>query len=280
MIGVSEGERSRKQRLLINVSLGLDLSRVGRTDVLDDTVAYGEVAKRILEEAEKASFQLIETLAAHLGRAVLVEFSKIRQVRIEVRKPGALSFAHSVGAVVVSSRSAGLDPVGDEDRSPIVSVVGRKNSGKTTFIEKLIPAIAGRGYRVATIKHHHQGGFDLDTPGKDSWRHTRAGALATALLGTDRLVVFCRPDTKMTAAEAARTLSAVRPDIVITEGFRDGPFPKIEILRQAQGARPLCGVAEGLIAVVTDAPVQAEVPSFGLEDADGVAALLAARVVR
>ena len=101
---------------------------------------------------------------------------------------------------------------------PIVSVVGRTNSGKTTLIEKLIPALARRGYRVATIKHHHYGDFEADHPGKDSWRHARAGAVATALAGARRLAVFQRLETELDP-EAIGRLFASRPDLILTEGY-------------------------------------------------------------
>jgi molybdopterin-guanine dinucleotide biosynthesis protein B len=102
---------------------------------------------------------------------------------------------------------------------PIIAIVGRTNSGKTTLIEQLIPALARRGCRVATIKHHHHGDFEADHPGKDSWRHAQAGAVATALAGTHRLAVFQRVETDLTPDQIAR-LFVVAPDLVLTEGYR------------------------------------------------------------
>jgi molybdopterin-guanine dinucleotide biosynthesis protein MobB len=156
---------------------------------------------------------------------------------------------------------------------PIVSVVGRTNSGKTTLIERLIPALARRGYRVATIKHHHHGDFQADHPGKDSWRHAEAGAIATALAGTRRLAVFQRVETELTPGQIVR-LFAVTPDLVLTEGYKDALFPKVEVVRQAQGLEPLCGEDDGLIAVVTDGVWDLGVPRFGLDDVEGLAELL------
>jgi len=103
-IGVTERERQNKQRVIVNLQLGVDFFDVGTTDSIADTVDYRSVARRVVEIGEKSSFQLVETLATHLSRAVLSEFPRIHQVRIEVWKPGALTAAKSVGAVTLSTR--------------------------------------------------------------------------------------------------------------------------------------------------------------------------------
>jgi molybdopterin-guanine dinucleotide biosynthesis protein B len=157
--------------------------------------------------------------------------------------------------------------------TPIVSIVGRTNSGKTTLIERLIPALARRGRRVATIKHHHHGDFQADHPGKDSWRHAEAGAIATALAGAHRVAVFQRVETELSPAEITR-LFVVTPDLVLTEGYRDSLFPKVEVVRQAQRAAPLCRKEDQLIALVTDGAWDLGVPRFGLHDVEGLAEFL------
>ena len=156
---------------------------------------------------------------------------------------------------------------------PIVSVVGRTNSGKTTLIEKLIPALAARGLRVATIKHHHHGDFQADHSGKDSWRHAQAGAIATALAGMHRVAVFQRVETEMPPEQIAQ-LFVVRPDLVLTEGYKESLFPKIEVIRQAQGVEPLCQKEDQLIALVTDGAWDLGVRRFGLDDAERLAEFL------
>lgn len=106
-IGVTERERQGKQRVVINLRLAVDFSAVGASDAIADTVDYRLVSRRVLAEAEKSSFRLIETLAAHLGRTILSEFPRIEKVATEVWKPGALSAAKNVGAVIVSTRANG-----------------------------------------------------------------------------------------------------------------------------------------------------------------------------
>ncbi|MFQ5830247.1 MAG: molybdopterin-guanine dinucleotide biosynthesis protein B [Candidatus Methylomirabilia bacterium] len=154
--------------------------------------------------------------------------------------------------------------------TPVVSIVGRSNSGKTTLLEKLIPALIQRGYRVGTIKHHHHGDFEADQPGKDSWRHARAGALVTALVSSARVALFQRLDRPMTFPDLVG-LFRDRVDIVLTEGFKTGPFPKVEIARRALGQEPLCSREDQLIALVTDGDWELGVPRFGLEDIEPLA---------
>lgn len=160
---------------------------------------------------------------------------------------------------------------------PIVSIVGRTNSGKTTLIERLLPALARRGWRVGTIKHHHHGDFEADTPGKDSWRHQRAGAVATALVGAHRLAVFERLEQEPSPAEMVRRCFLEPPDLILTEGYRDAGFPKVEVLRAAREGEPLCLGEPTLIALVTDTDRDLGVPRFALDDAEGLADFLAAR---
>jgi molybdopterin-guanine dinucleotide biosynthesis protein B len=153
---------------------------------------------------------------------------------------------------------------------PVVSIVGRSDSGKTTLIERLLPLLAQHGYRVATVKHHHWGDFEADTPGKDSWRHARAGAVATALSASRQLAIFQKTATRVPLEEVVRQLAPARPDMVITEGFKDGPFPKIEVVRASVGP-PLCDRHDRLLALVTDTDCDLGVPRFALDDIDGLA---------
>ncbi|HEY54267.1 MAG TPA: molybdopterin-guanine dinucleotide biosynthesis protein B [Caldilineae bacterium] len=154
---------------------------------------------------------------------------------------------------------------------PVVSIVAKSGSGKTTFIEKLLPALKARGLRVGVIKHHgHPTLFDL--PGKDTYRHFQAGADVVVGASAAQVAVFRRQD-------GAADLDAVIAehfaglDLVLTEGFKRGPYPKIEVHRAARSSEILCDPSE-LLAIVTDEPLAVPTPQFGLEDAGGVAGLL------
>ena len=154
--------------------------------------------------------------------------------------------------------------------TPVISIVGRSNAGKTTLLEKLIRELSGRGRRVGTVKHHFHGPVEVDVPGKDSWRHRQAGAVAVALASREAFfVVRETPEELPLEAIVHRALTGV--DLVLTEGFKSGAMPKIEVNRAAQGAPLLCGADDHLVAVVTDRPLDVPVPQFGLDDVAALA---------
>jgi len=152
---------------------------------------------------------------------------------------------------------------------PVVSVVGRSNVGKTTFLEKLIAELKRRGYRVATVKHDVHG-FEIDRPGKDTWRHAQAGSDLVVIASRGRLAMIARTDGEMALDDIVARLP-LGVDIVLTEGYKRGDKPKIEVSRAACGRELLSGEEE-LLAVVTDQPFAGlRVPQYGLDDAAGVA---------
>ncbi len=154
---------------------------------------------------------------------------------------------------------------------PIVSIVGRKNVGKTTYLEKLIPELRRRGYRVATVKHDVHG-FDIDHPGKDTWRFRQAGSHAVAIASSDCLALIRAWPATATLADVAAALGEGY-DIILTEGYRRSSAPKIEVSRRIVSDELLCTEQE-LIAVVSDQRFPLAVPQFGLDDAAGVVDLL------
>ncbi len=158
----------------------------------------------------------------------------------------------------------------------IISVVGKSQSGKTTFIEKLVAELKGRGYRVGTIKHAFHG-FKIDWQGKDSWRHKQAGADTVMMAGPGKIALV-KDETAATLDEYEKYFEDV--DIVITEGFKKGNKPKIEILRAARHTEPLCTNDDKLFALVTDTDAELGVPKFGLEAAADVAALIERLFIR
>lgn len=154
---------------------------------------------------------------------------------------------------------------------PIVCFVGRSNSGKTTFIERVIPELVRAGYKVATVKHAGHG-FDLDTEGKDSWRHKRAGASSVAILSKGSMALFADVSDQPTVEEVRDRFLDHTYDLIIAEGWKHEGYPKIVIVRDRFGEVPLS--TEGLLAVVSDKPVDLDVPAFGLDDVSAVAALI------
>jgi len=153
---------------------------------------------------------------------------------------------------------------------PVVSIVGKSKSGKTTLIEKLIRELKSRGYRVATIKHSPQES-DFDESGKDSWRHIQAGSEATAVSSPDK-VVMIKPIAQEATIDEVINLLGEDYDIILAEGFKRGSTPKIEVHRKDSGA--LIEGLKKLIAVVTDEPLEIRARQFSPEDTGALADLL------
>ena len=154
---------------------------------------------------------------------------------------------------------------------PVVCVVGRSKAGKTTLLEKLIPELKRRGYRVATVKHHSHPGFEIDHPGKDTWRHARAGSDHVIIAAPDKIASIRTLSRKLTLDEIVAAIHDA--DLILTEGYKRSNRPKIEVVRAALSTEPLCSPDE-LLALVSDAPPPFDVPHFGLEDTGSLADLL------
>jgi len=160
---------------------------------------------------------------------------------------------------------------------PIVSFVGRSNSGKTTLIERVIPELVRAGYRVATVKHAGHG-FDLDTEGKDSWRHKRAGASSVIVMSRGSLAMFADVPEEMKVEEIRDRFLDGSYDLIIAEGWKSEGYLKIVVIREQVGEVPVS--PDGLLAVVSDKPVDLPVPVLDLNDITGVAALIIRRFPR
>ncbi len=152
---------------------------------------------------------------------------------------------------------------------PIICFVGRSNSGKTTLIERLIPELVQAGYRVATIKHAGHG-FELDTEGKDSWRHKRAGASSVIVVSKGSLALFSDVPDEIKVEDLRDRFLDQHIDLVIAEGWKSEGYPKIVVIRDQVGEVPVS--PEGLLAVVSNKPMDLGVP---LIDPDDLASLTA-----
>jgi molybdopterin-guanine dinucleotide biosynthesis protein B len=152
----------------------------------------------------------------------------------------------------------------------VVSVVGTSKAGKTTFLEKLIPELRRRGYRIGTIKHDVHDSFSLDQEGKDTWKHRQAGAQTVAISSPARVGLTKQVREEMTLDQLA-ALYFQDEDLVLTEGYKGGNKPKIEVCRKERQTQPICSEKDGLVAVVSDFPTGGGVPCFPLEDVGRVA---------
>ena len=153
----------------------------------------------------------------------------------------------------------------------MVAVSGVKNSGKTTLIERLLPLLTARGLRVAVIKHDGHD-FSPDVPGTDSDRHRRAGAYGTAVFSQNQWMA-CKAQTV-----TERELIALFPeaDLILLEGLKHSPWPKLELVRAGNSDAPVCEPAT-VLALVSALPLPLALPGkpvFHPDDLEGIAAFL------
>jgi molybdopterin-guanine dinucleotide biosynthesis protein len=176
-----------------------------------------------------------------------------------------------------AARGAIKDDAGHSAGGPpaLVAIVGKSDSGKTTLIEKLVPELIKLGLRVGTVKHDAHS-FEIDHPGKDSWRHGQAGAEAYVVSSSQQIAYIAKLDGEVPLADIARRFFAGF-DLVVAEGYKRSAPHLVELFRTGAGhAAPLCAPGESL-ALVTDAALEHE-HRFGLEDAPRLASFLAARL--
>ena len=155
----------------------------------------------------------------------------------------------------------------------IFGFAGWSGSGKTTLIEKLIPLFVQRGLKVSLIKHAHHT-FDVDQPGKDSYRHRHAGC-AEVLVSSSRrwaLVHELRGAPEPGFTELIERLSPC--DLVLVEGFKREQLPKLEVYRASVGESLLYPQDPDIVAVASDARVATKLPQFGLEDASAISGFI------
>lgn len=161
---------------------------------------------------------------------------------------------------------------------PIISIVGKSDSGKTTLIEKLLPELKRRGYRVATVKHDTHG-FEVDREGKDSWRHKRAGAYTVIISSPNKIALIRDVERDLNLAEIREKLID-DVDIIISEGYKKDIQPKIEIFRKEKHENLLCTEDDNLIGVVTNKKFDINVPQFDLDDISGLVDFIEERFLK
>ena len=265
----------------------------GRMHLLETIVETGSInrAAKVMGMSYKSAWSKIRSTEAHL-QSKIVHSDKSRGTRLtpagqellqkyKQMKQQCLAADDAIFETVFRGAEARRDPAcaerNPEKRIPIVSFVGHSGSGKTTFIEKLIPLLVRAGVKTAIIKHDVHG-FEMDKPGKDTWRHKRAGAVATIISSAQKIGLVMDADHDNQPHELAFMLDFA--DVIITEGFKHGPYPKIEVFRpEATGdTAPLCIDDPQLLAVISDRTVACDVPVFDLEEIQPVADFMVDRL--
>jgi molybdopterin-guanine dinucleotide biosynthesis protein B len=152
----------------------------------------------------------------------------------------------------------------------VFGFAGWSGSGKTTLIEQLIPRFVERGLSVSLVKHaHHE--FDLDQPGKDSFRHRQAGCREVLVTSAVRWALQheLRGGPELTLEQALQRLSAC--DLALVEGFKAAELPKLEVYRASVGKPLLHPGDPRIVAIATDSPLETDLPLLSLADVDAVA---------
>lgn len=163
-------------------------------------------------------------------------------------------------------------------KTPIVSVVGTSDSGKTTLLERLIPELKARGYKVAVVKHDVHG-FEMDKEGKDSWRLKKAGAHAVVVSSPSRIALI-QDVEKDHNLEELRDRLGLEVDLILSEGYKRGIHPKVEVYRKAHRRELLCTEKDNLLAVASDVPLSIGVPCVNIDDPKALADLIEERILR
>jgi molybdopterin-guanine dinucleotide biosynthesis protein B len=163
------------------------------------------------------------------------------------------------------------------DERKAIGFIGYSNSGKTTLIEKLIPIFRAQGLAVSAVKNAHHG-FDMDRPGKDSYRYRVAGAGQVLIATTERWALLT--ETPSGHASLEHLLQQMAPcDLVIVEGFKsEGRMPRIEVRRSTVEDPPIHPRDPNVIAVASDVPIDCPLPVLDLNDADRIAVFIAQRL--
>ncbi len=162
---------------------------------------------------------------------------------------------------------------------PILGFVARSNTGKTTLMVRILPLLTERGWRVAVIKHAAHG-FDIDRPGKDSFRLSQAGATQTLIGSPTQWALVTKASRPPGLSELLGCLHQDRIDCVLVEGFKQESFPKIEVYRPALGQPLLCSDDTSIVAVASDGPlpIDPKLPILDLNNPDQVADFVIARL--
>lgn len=158
----------------------------------------------------------------------------------------------------------------------VFGLAGYSGSGKTTLLERVVPGLIARGLSVSVVKHAHHD-FDIDRPGKDSFRHRQAGAREVLIASGYRWALMheLRDEAEPTLADLLARLSPV--DLVLIEGYKFDPLPKLEVHRPALGKPLLHPHDPHIVGVASDAPVATRLPLLPLDDASAITDFVLAR---
>ena len=244
-------------------------------------------------EAQKQAYRVMPEEALFSVKSVMLQIAArempgYRSTRVECAECGeGINFHREVRVgertLCIPCAQGGLLPNGNgtakaNGKPKILLIVGYKKVGKTTLIEKLIPELSSRGYRVGTVKHHHSDfPVTVDSEGTDTWRHHQAGAASVALVTPTDIAMFRDGKQQQSLDEIIGALGST--DIVLVEGFHDQPHAKIEVLSD-HNENFLCSADKNLLAIVTTNGHHSTVPAFSPTNIAPLADLIQQEILR
>lgn len=162
--------------------------------------------------------------------------------------------------------------------TPILSIVSKKGCGKTTLIEKLLKEFKARGYRVGTVKHDTHG-FDMDHEGKDTWRHKKAGAAGVLISSPWKITLILDVDKELWLDELVNQYYPDM-DLVITEGYKQAGKTQVEVFQKAKYDDPMYQGEDNVIAILSDTPLNVDIPCYDLDDYMSVANMVETKLLK
>lgn len=161
---------------------------------------------------------------------------------------------------------------------PIISIVGKSGSGKTRAIEELVKDFKQRGYKVGTVKHHFHGDFEIDIPGKDSWRHAQAGSDLVVISSPRKLAMIKKMEREASLDQIVKELMQ-EVDIVLTDGYNREKKPGV-IIAQSKEDLELFSRDREVVAVVSDEKIQTEIPAFSFREISNLTTLIETKFLK
>lgn len=249
-----------------------DVTPEATTSILDRVIpGFGEVMRaRSLKKTPHA--MISRAIAGIRGRSLIINLPGSPKGALENLEAIWEAVPHAVAKIQGDPGDCAGTAPARISKPKAISFVAKSGTGKTTLMEKVIAELKGRGWRVGVIKHDaHR--FDIDHPGKDSYRLAAAGADTMLISSPEKLALVKRhAATPPIQEQIATYFNDV--DIVLTEGFKQSDLPKIEVHRRERSPTLLCRGEEHdptLIAVASDEPLELDVPLFDINDAKGIA---------
>ncbi len=190
----------------------------------------------------------------------------------EIYQNGAVLCQSCAGNSYYKSLDVVENPIGSPlamptQQPPVITIIGKSGSGKTTLLEKLIRELTDHGYRLATIKHHSHSGFDIDIPGKDSWRFAQAGSKHVVISAPEKVASYYQVDGELSLDQITNNIQDV--DLILVEGYKNAHKPTIEVIR-SQVYQEIISDPKYCLAIVSDMHIHTTLPLFGLNDIHGI----------